>query len=135
MRILTFLALIFLFISGCRNETNQQETPITPRSFNKEDYRIKADVMPEPIGGMKAIQEKVVYPEEAKDKKIEGRVYVLTFIDENGEVVETKIIKGADPSLDSAAAQAVRQVKFTPAKNEGKNVKVQVTVPIVFKLK
>jgi protein TonB len=135
MKILVFLALVFLFISGCKNEADKQETPTVPNSFNKADYKVDVDKMPAPLGGMAAIQEKVVYPEEAKDKKIEGKVFVLAYIDENGNVVKSEVIKSADPILDSAAVQAVRQVKFTPAKNEGKNVKVQVTIPIVFKLK
>ena len=134
MRILTFLALVFLFISGCKNDMDKG-TPSTSESFNKKNYYVAVEEMPEPIGGMKAIQEKVVYPQEAKDKKIEGKVYVLAYIDENGDVTNSEIIKSVDPLLDSAAAQAVRQVKFTPAKQRGKNVKVQVTVPIVFKLK
>ena len=34
------------------------------------------DVMPAPIGGMKAIAEHVVYPEIAKISKLEGKVIV-----------------------------------------------------------
>ncbi len=135
MKILTFLTIVFLLISGCKNETERQETPTVPSSFNKEDYKVEVDKMPAPVGGMAAIQEKVVYPEEAKDKKIEGKVFVLAYIDENGNVIKSEVIKSADPTLDSAAVQAVRKVKFIPAKNEEKNVKVQVTIPIVFKLK
>ena len=135
MKILAFFALVFLFIAGCKNEMDKQETPITTENFNKKDYFIAVEEMPEPIGGMKAILEKVVYPPEAKDKKIEGKVFVLAYIDENGNVTNSEIIKSVDPLLDSAAAQAVRQVKFIPAKQKGKNVKVQVTIPIVFKLK
>ena len=134
MRTLTFLALVFLFISGCKNDMDKT-TLATSESFNKKDYYVAVEEMPEPIGGMKAIQEKVIYPQEAKDKKIEGKVFVLAYIDENGNVTNSEIIKSVDPLLDSAAAQAVRQVKFTPAIQKGKNVKVQVTVPIVFKLK
>lgn len=134
MKTLTFLALIFLFIAGCKNDSGKG-TPVTSESFNKKDYFIAVEQMPTPIGGMKAIQEKVVYPKEAKEKKIEGKVYVLAYIDENGNVTNSEIIKSVVPLLDSAAAKAVRQVKFTPAKQRGKKVKVQVTVPIVFKLK
>jgi len=135
MKMLTFLVLSFLFVSGCKNDTSKQGTPVAPGSFNKADYFVAVEEMPEPIGGMKAIQEKVEYPEAAKEKKMEGKVYVLAYIDENGNVVKSEVIKSVNPLLDSAAVQAVRQVKFTPAKQKGKSVKVQITVPIVFKLK
>ena len=135
MKILVFLAVVFLVIAGCKNNTSKQETPIAPGSFNKADYKVEVDEMPSPVGGMAAIQKKIVYPKEAKDKKIEGKVFVLAYIDENGNVINSEIIKSVNPLLDSAAVQAVRQVKFIPAKNDGKNVKVQVTIPIVFKLK
>jgi protein TonB len=135
MKMLTFIALVFLFIAGCKSSTDKQETPVSPGSFNKEDYKIEVGEMPMPIGGILAIQDKVVYPEEAKNKKIEGKVFVLAFVDEKGDVVNAEVIKSANPILDSAAVKAVRQVKFEPGKHEGKKVKVQVTVPIVFKLR
>ena len=50
--------------------------------------------MPEPIGGMFAIQEKIKYPEIAKRAGIEGKVIIQAFIDENGNVVQAKVIKG-----------------------------------------
>ena len=127
-----FIILFAVFI-GCEKGNDTTDTSIA-KSFNKEDYEIMAEQMPEPIGGLKAIQEMVVYPEKALADSIEGKVYVLTFINENGDVVRTEIIKSAHPLLDSAAISAVKEIKFTPAIHKGKNVKVQVTVPIVFKL-
>ena len=35
---------------------------------------------------------------------------------------------------DEMAVDAVKQTKFNPGKQKGKPVKVQVTIPIVFKL-
>lgn len=104
-------------------------------SFSTKDkYLIAADVMPEIVGGLYAIQSKIVYPETAKRSGIQGKVFVLAFIDENGDVKEAKIIKGIGGGCDEAAMNAVKQVKFIPGKQEGKPVKVQVTIPILFKL-
>lgn len=106
-------------------------------TLNKEKnqiYFIQVEEMPEPIGGIKAIQEKIKYPEFAKKAGIEGRVYVKAFIDENGDVVNTEIIKGLDGGLNEAALEAVKTTKFVPGKQRGKAVKVQVSVPILFKL-
>lgn len=103
-------------------------------SIYEPDYFVAVENMPEPIGGLKAIQEKIVYPEIAKRAGIEGKVYILAFIDENGDVVSTKILKGIGAGCDEAALYAVKQTKFKPGKQNGNSVKVQVTIPIMFKL-
>lgn len=90
--------------------------------------------MPEPVGGMVAIQEKIVYPEIAKRAGIEGKVYVQAFINEEGDVVSAKILKGVGAGCDEVALDAVKKTKFNPGKQSGKPVKTQVTIPIMFKL-
>lgn len=98
-------------------------------------YFVAVEEAPEPIGGLEAIQKKITYPEVAKRVGIQGRVFVKAFIDEKGNVVKSEVIKGVDPALDSAAVDAVMKTKFTPGKQRGKPVKVQVSIPIVFALK
>ncbi|HMU41739.1 MAG TPA: energy transducer TonB [Ignavibacteriaceae bacterium] len=97
-------------------------------------YFVAVEEMPEPIGGISAIQSKIVYPEIAKRAGVEGKVYVLAFVDENGNVTDAKIIKGLGAGCDEAALDAVRKTKFKPGKQRGKPVKVQVSIPIVFRL-
>ena len=99
------------------------------------DFMISVDEQPEPIGGVKAIQNNIKYPSDAKKKGLVGMVFVKAFLDEHGKVLKTEIIKGTNTSLDTAAAQAVMLTKFTPGKIAGNPVKTQVAVPIVFKLK
>jgi TonB family protein len=101
---------------------------------NEKDYFIVLDEMPEPVGGMKAIQEKIVYPEIAKRAGIEGKVYVQAFINEEGDVVSAKILKGVGAGCDEVALDAVKQTKFNPGRQRGEPKKTQVTIPIVFKL-
>jgi len=127
------LFITLLVVSGCGKET-YTENPNAPESFNKEEYKVEVEEMPMPVGGITAIQERVVYPADAKEAGIEGKVFVVAFIDESGDVIKAEVIKSVHPSLDSAAVQAVRQVKFEPGKSNGKKVKVQITVPIMFKL-
>lgn len=109
--------------------------PVIPtKAEDDSTYYIAVEEMPEPIGGIKAIMENVSYPKEAKDNNIQGKVYVLAYINEEGLVEKTKIIKSVDPLLDEAASDAVKKVKFTIAKQDGKPVKVEVAIPIVFQL-
>ncbi|HPN37408.1 MAG TPA: energy transducer TonB [Melioribacteraceae bacterium] len=104
-------------------------------SKNKhEGYYEKAEVMPEIIGGIQALAKNIVYPPDAKEKGIQGKVFVKVYIDEQGNVFDTEIIKSLEKSCDEAAINAVKNLKFKPAVENGKNVKVVVVIPIQFRL-
>ncbi len=90
--------------------------------------------MPEPIGGIGAIQKKIVYPEIAKRAGVQGRVFVKAYVDETGKVNKVELIRGIGAGCDEAAMKAVHSTMFKPGKQRGKPVKVQVTVPVLFKL-
>lgn len=104
------------------------------KRINEGEFLIAAEEMPLPIGGMYSIQNKIIYPEIAKRAGIEGKVFVLAFIDENGNVANAKILKGIGAGCDEVALNAVKETKFSPGRQGGKPIKVQVTIPIVFKL-
>ena len=94
------------------------------------------DEPPQPIGGFAAIQSKLKYPEIARKAGVEGRVYVNVLIDERGNVIQTKILKSlGNNGCDEAAVAAIKAVKWKPAKQRDKPVKVWVGIPVVFKLK
>jgi TonB family protein len=109
---------------------------LTDMSFfsSKDNYLVLVDKMPELIGGIKGLQEKIHYPEIARRAGIEGKVYILTYIDENGNITKALVIKGIGGGCDEAALNAVKESKFIPGEQKGKRVKVQVTVPVLFKL-
>ena len=93
------------------------------------------DEPPEPIGGMAAIQANLVYPELARKAGIEGLVILHIQVDETGVVKRIKVIKSLDPhNLDEAAKDAVRNVKWKPAKQRDKPIAVWISVPIRFSL-
>ena len=77
------------------------------KHINEGDYFVAVEEMPEPIGGMYGCQSKIKYPEIAKRAGIEGKVYVLALIDEDGNVASARIIKGIGAGCDEAALDAV----------------------------
>jgi protein TonB len=95
-------------------------------------YYVAVDQMPVPIGGNESINEKAVYPAQAKANNIQGTVYVLAFIDERGYVKKTSLIKGIGYGCDQAALQAIKSTRFEPGVLHGMTVKVQLTVPVIF---
>ncbi len=96
-------------------------------------YFVAVEEMPEPIGGLKSIQGKIVYPEIALRAGIEGKVFVRAYVDETGSVTRAEVIKGIGLGCDEAALDAVLNTKFNPGKQRGKPIKVQVVIPISFK--
>ncbi|HEX2983966.1 MAG TPA: energy transducer TonB [Ignavibacteriales bacterium] len=100
-----------------------------------KEFQAMAANMPEPIGGLKALQEKIIYPEIAKRAGIEGRVYVKAYIDQKGNVSQAEVLKGIGNGCDEAAVEAVMASKFTPGRNEkGEPVNVQISIPFLFSL-
>lgn len=97
-------------------------------------FFVAVEQQPEPIGGLEGIQKRIVYPEIAKRAGVQGRVFVKAFVDENGNVVKVELLKGIGAGCDEAAMEAVKNTKFTPGRQRGKSVKVQVSIPIVFRL-
>ncbi len=121
------------------NINEQVAAPPPPKQEVKEEddeavFFVAVEELPEPIGGIEAIQRKIVYPEIAKRAGVQGRVLVKAFVDETGTPRKAEVIKGIGAGCDEAAVQAVMQTQFKPGKQRGKNVKVQVSIPIIFKL-
>ncbi len=76
------------------------------------------------------------YPEIAQEAGIEGTVVVQVFVDAKGRVKETIILKGIpNTGLDEAAADAIRLVRFKPAKQRERAVGVWISIPVNFRLK
>jgi len=95
---------------------------------------IAVEQMPELIGGLEAVQKNIIYPEIAKKAGIEGKVYVQFIIDEKGNVTNPVVLKGIGGGCDEAALEAVKKAKFKPGKQRGRPVKVQYSIPIIFRL-
>jgi len=76
------------------------------------------------------------YPEIAQEAGIEGTVFIQAFIDRQGRVIETTIIKGIpNTGLDEAAIKAIRKTRFRPARQRERAVGVWISIPVNFKLK
>ncbi|MFO7446707.1 MAG: energy transducer TonB [Ignavibacteriaceae bacterium] len=104
--------------------------------FSQEDpYKPVADEMPQPIDGYEGLYKKVVYPDLARKNNIEGKVYVLAYINEKGGVDDVKVVKGIGVGCDEAAADVVKKAKFTQGKLSGQPVKVKLTIPFIFKIR
>ena len=75
------------------------------------------------------------YPQEAQDKKIEGRVIVRFTVSKSGRIKNVTSLYYANPILIKEARRLVLSMpKWKPAKDKGKIVEDIHAIPIVFKL-
>ena len=84
---------------------------------------------------MKFLQQNVKYPKEAQDKGTQGRVIVRFTVEKDGSITSPEVIKPVDPLLDAEALRIVKMMpKWQPGKQRGKEVRVQFTIPVTFRL-
>ncbi|NLI98995.1 energy transducer TonB [bacterium] len=100
------------------------------RTFDDVNIPPVNAVKPQLVGKMD-----VRYPERMRRLEAEGLVIVGAALDEEGLVFDTRILKGSGfAELDSAAVDAVRKARFTPAMQGDKALAVKISVPVKFKL-
>ena len=108
-----------------KEETSKNEEP---------HYFVAVENMPEPIGGIAAIQSKIVYPEIAKRAGVEGTVYIKAYVNKKGIVTKAIVLRGVGAGCDQAALKAVEETRFKPGRQRGKPVNVMISIPVSFKL-
>jgi len=74
---------------------------------------------------------KATYPWEARDKQLQGQVWVKIRVSETGEVESAELISG-DPVLAKSAIDAVKKWKFKPFIKNGKPISVSSKLPFNF---
>jgi TonB family protein len=74
------------------------------------------------------------YPAIARAQRMQGTVVVSAFVDENGRVIDTRVISSVSPIFNSAAADSIRRSTFSPGTKDGARVKSWTTVSVNFRL-
>ena len=91
-------------------------------------------------GGQNALRsyfsKSVRYPVIAEENGIQGDVIVQFDVEKDGSVVDIKIAKSIDASLDKEALRVVRNMphQWKPAIKDGKPVRSRQTVTVPFRL-
>ena len=100
---------------------------------------IVVEQMPEFPGGDKGfyqyITDNIKYPVEAREKGIQGRVFVNFIVEPNGSVSDIRVLRGIGGGCDEEAVRVMESMpKFKPGMQNGEAVRVSYTVPVNFKL-
>ena len=108
--------------------------PPPPKSEEtQDDFFVVVEQMPQLIGGLASLQKKVKYPEMARRAAIEGRVTIQFIVNEKGRVENPRVIRGIGGGCDEEALKAVMTARFKPGMQRGRPVRVQYSLPIVFR--
>jgi|MucameStandDraft_1065616.scaffolds.fasta_scaffold46219_1 protein TonB len=83
----------------------------------------------------KFIGDNLVYPAQAAEEGVSGRVTIRFVVERDGTVSQVTVARGKHPALDKEAKRVVSKLpKFIPGKQNGQTVRVFYTLPINFKL-
>jgi protein TonB len=75
------------------------------------------------------------YPNEALTLKVEGEVIVNFTINEDGTIQDVKVIKDIGHGCAQEAERVVKNMPpWSPARKEGKAIKVNYRLPVLFEL-
>ncbi len=84
----------------------------------------------------KWVNQRLVYPEVAKENGISGKVMVEFIVQKDGSVTDVKALRSPDQSLSDEAIRVVKSSpKWTPGKQRDRNVPVKYTFPVIFQLR
>src|SRR5690554_5942980 len=140
---LLMLPVFFILIAvnssyaGEKNQ-NMQEPPPVKKEVT-EDIFVVVEEQPEFPGGldamMKFLADSIVYPAEAKEKGIQGRVICNFVVMNDGSISDVEIVRGVDPVIDAEAVRVLESMpNWKPGKQRGQAVNVRFTLPVVFRL-
>ena len=101
---------------------------------------IAVETMPSFPGGERAmysyLNDRIRYPQQARDYEVEGKVYVQFVVDQDGKVTEPKVVKGLGYGCDEEALRIVRLMPlWMPGKHRQQRVPVIYTLPVTFQFR
>lgn len=103
-----------------------------------EDPFFLVEVMPSFKGGnldkfREWVQKRTNYPQEALDRKIQGRIFLTFVVETDGAVSNVTVVKGVDPMIDNEAIRAIQgSPKWTPGLQRGQPVRVRYSMWLAF---
>lgn len=125
---------------GYERETeNMQEPPPVKKKESRDEPFVVVENQPEFPGGTEAMKnflaDNILYPEEAQEKGIQGRVICNFIVRKDGSITDVNVVRGVDPLLDAEAVRVLKSMPaWKPGTQRGQAVDVCFTLPVEFRL-
>jgi TonB family protein len=129
--------------NSSKTEDKLSEVKVTGYSTDQKVVKgeyVVVEVLPEFPGGKDAMEAWIVanvkYPGEAVKGKITGKVFVDFVVTGKGKIKNVVVSRPVSPLLDAEAVRVISSMPdWKPGSQAGKQVAVQLQVPVEFKLK
>jgi protein TonB len=108
--------------------------PPPANDADEDEIFIVVEQPPVLIGGIASVQQRIKYPELARNAGIEGRVVVQFVVTSEGKVANPRVVRGIGGGCDEAALEALEYAEFQPGYQRGRPVNVSYSLPITFSL-
>lgn len=109
-----------------------------PRFLGCENQNLEAEELQQcsQKSLLKYVYGNLKYPKKSRELNIQGKALVQFVIDEDGSVVDLKVLNGVAKDIEEEVVSLVSKMpKWKPGLQDGKPVKVLFTLPVNFKLK
>lgn len=122
------------------NDANATDVADLKVVEEKEEPLTFVEQQPEFPGGvdalMRYLRDAIRYPAIASEMGITGRVTVQFVVDKHGKISNIKVLRGIGGGCDEEAIRVVKAMpSWKPGRQNGKEVPVYFTLPILFQLK
>ena len=136
----------FIDVDIVENDIKIYEGTIGPVFFNNPESKVATRQMsqsvewPEFPGGMrtlmKYLHENINYPQISRDNNSQGRAFVSFIVNADGSIKDVKVLKSSgDIYLDKEAVRVVSNMpQWSPGKARDCNIRIDIELPIVFRL-
>ena len=133
----SLLMLVLVAIPLCVSGINKTYNPEKCQE-GKKVYGVVSQ-MPAFPGGLgdlfEWLSKNVVYPADAKEAGVRGRVIVAFVVECDGSISNVRVVKTVFPSLDKEAIRVVSSMpKWIPGRQGEEAVPVEYTLPVSFRL-
>jgi len=97
------------------------------------------EIMPKPASGFASLKwyvtQNLIYPEEAKEQGISGKVLVQFVVNQDGSISEIEIIEGIGFGCDQESVRVIlASAPWEPGLRRGEPVRVRLVLPVEFVL-
>ncbi len=138
--LLAISALVLLVIVFAPAGANAQNKKVKKAQTHKDtttDDKVYdvCEQMPTYEGGdaalLKYLRENLKFPEEAKERGMQGRMVVGFIVEKDGSLTNVKVLRAVDIALDAEVLRLVKGMpKWIPGRQNGQRVRVKYLLPI-----
>jgi TonB family protein len=120
-------------------EKGEQTNTLAEVTATADEVFTVAEEMATPKEGFEAfnkyVAENLKYPQQAREAKTQGKVFIQFTVNLDGTLSDLKVVKGISEQCDLEALRVVKAgPTWNPAKQRGRLVKQRLVIPFLFSL-